>query len=208
MVGGGLNGNVRALALDQANQQLYVGGGFSVVDGSSNPGAIMTNIAKYDINANTWSRLGNTYSNRDASSQTYGQNYGTNNYLLTLALDTTNKKLYAGGNFTIIGDIVSQGFGLYDTSNNMWISLSHPQNLVAPISAIVYTFALDTNNNVYIGGSNTTANVNVASGVMAWDTTKDTNLVDSSGIIVHKFTIFKQNNKILKHNNTYYTGII
>jgi hypothetical protein len=86
---GGTSGVVYSLAFD-STKNVYAGGSFGNAGGV---GAPVNNIAKWDVSASRWSAL------------TYNGNSGTNGQVNSLAFDSTNNVLYAGGNFTSAGGV-------------------------------------------------------------------------------------------------------
>ncbi len=121
---GGLNGNVRELAIDPASQLIYAGGSFN----ASIAGSACNGVAVYmnDISGWNWVPLGN------------GVN-GTINALLI-----HNNKLYAGGEFTMAGTVPAKNVAVYDLATMQWQSMGS-------LDSTVNSFAV-YNNEIYAGG--------------------------------------------------------
>jgi trimeric autotransporter adhesin len=165
-VGGGLNGQVNALAIGPNDGYLYVGGSFQ--NAGNNPNA--DRIAVWDGAA--WQALGTGFNNVvsslvfDGSGNLYAGGTFTNpglsrvalwdgstwNALGTgianggvnaLAIDGSNH-LYAGGSFTdAVGDM--DYIGMWDGST--WSAVG------TGLSSTVYALAASGGNNIYVGGS-------------------------------------------------------
>jgi len=146
----GTNNAVLAIALDNSNSQLYVGGQFSTVQDSSNTTAISAKyVARWDISNKTWRQLGNT---------TYN---GTNSFVYALVLDSSNSQVYVGGGFTTVQDVSNtvalsaKCVARWDISNKTWRQFGN--TTYNGTNTTVYALALDSSNNqLYVGGAFTT----------------------------------------------------
>ena len=112
------DGSCNALALDSSNQRLYVGGSFTIVNDTSNVSLSANRIAYWNLNTSTWSGLGTTVS---ANNGTIGQVY-------SLALDTSNNRLYVGGNFTATNDAttasqIANYIAYWNVATSRWIQM-------------------------------------------------------------------------------------
>jgi len=133
-----------AVAIDSTNN-VYVGGYFSIAGGIS-----ANSIAKWNPNTSTWSALTS----------------GVNNFINSIAIDSTNN-VYAGGQFTTAGGISANSIAKWNPNTNTWSALGSG---VSPSSGIyIISVAIDSNNNVYIGGSFTTAGGVSANYVAKWN---------------------------------------
>jgi hypothetical protein len=101
--------------MDIENQILYIGGLFSQAGGvesdskvTSCDGITANNIVSYNLLTNEWESLGE----------------GLNSECCVLCYNPVNKKLYAGGTFTKIGDKDIPYVGVYNTVNKEWSALS------------------------------------------------------------------------------------
>lgn len=97
---GGLNGAVKAIVADTVSQIVYVGGQFT----ASTSGATCSNIAAWisGFAGYDWIPVGN----------------GLNGTVHTLLVK--NNKLYAGGDFTMAGNVAARHVAVYDISNGQW----------------------------------------------------------------------------------------
>jgi trimeric autotransporter adhesin len=127
------------------DNNIYVGGKFNNAGGIN-----VNNIAKYDIDTNTWSSLGN----------------GVNNEVYTLT--SFNNNLYVGGTFTIIGNNINANYiAKYDINTNTWSSLGNGVNDFVQTLIVV-------SNNLYIGGFFTIANNTInANKIVKYDILND-----------------------------------
>ena len=139
-----VGGNVLAYAFDYSNNCVYMGGSFTKVNGSISA----NNIAMWDISYQTWRQLGNS-----------AYNGTTGGGVSALALDSSNKLLYAGGTLTGVIDTVNT-VGLtanrivaWDISNQVWRQLGNT-TYNGFINGSVSALALDSSNMLlYAGGS-------------------------------------------------------
>ena len=128
----GLNDYVESIAVDSSNN-VYVGGYFT-----SAGGVPVNNIAKWNPNTNTWSALTS----------------GINNQTFSIAIDSVDN-VYVGGQFTTAGGVSAKNIAKWNPNTSTWSALGSGTNTGAGIG--VYSVAIDSVNNVYIGGSFTTA---------------------------------------------------
>lgn len=105
-VGEGIPQVATAIAVDEENEIVYVGGVFSKV-GKGDCEVKANNVAAYHVKENKWYALGEGL-NRDCSS---------------ILFDKVNKKLYAGGSFTQSGSKILKYVAMYDIEINEWQSL-------------------------------------------------------------------------------------
>jgi len=147
--------SVNALALDETNQRVYVGGSFSRVRDSSNASIIANRIAYFSLNTSSWNALG---SNTDPSKN------GLDGSCNALAFDQTNKRLYVGGNFRKVHDTskIDQSanyVAFWDVSNSLWGQMGGSTTTTNGFDGSVNAIALDSNKNVFVGGTFTKASV-------------------------------------------------
>jgi hypothetical protein len=102
-VGEGIPQVATAIAVDEENEIVYVGGVFSKV-GKGECEVRANNVAAYDVKQNKWYALGDGL-NRDCSAILY---------------DNKNKKLYVGGSFTQSGTKTLKYVAVYDIQNEEW----------------------------------------------------------------------------------------
>ncbi|MEM9243376.1 MAG: hypothetical protein AAGA27_04880 [Pseudomonadota bacterium] len=113
-LGNGVKGIVRAIAFDEDNGDIYVGGGFNI---DNVPGA--TGIARWDSALERWEALGNGI---DLGSGASNGGEGPA-YVCALAIDSVNKSLYLGGNFgSPSGDNVNH-MANWNIENASWSSM-------------------------------------------------------------------------------------
>ncbi|MCL4489188.1 MAG: hypothetical protein M1570_13810 [Chloroflexi bacterium] len=142
-LGNGLNSGVYALAVDSSNN-IYAGGVFDHLCGDATCGSLaapMNRVAKWNpAGSGAWSPLG----------------YGVNQrFVLALAVDTRNN-LYVAGDFQFLcGDAACTSNGAQvnniakwnPTGAGSWSSLGNGSGNV------VEALAIDSNNQVFVGGS-------------------------------------------------------
>ena len=105
-VGEGIPQVATAIAVDEEDEIVYVGGVFSKV-GKGECEVKANNVAAYNVKENKWYALGEGL-NRDCSS---------------ILFDNKNKKLYAGGSFTQSGSKILKYVAMYDIENKDWYPL-------------------------------------------------------------------------------------
>lgn len=137
--GTGLNGSVSALVYDSINQKLYVGGTFTHYNNNTN--------IKYIARLNSDGSL-------DSSFATTGT--GFNNSIHTLLLDSTNNKLYLGGEFTSYNGTTRKYVARLNDDGSLDTGFAQTGT---GLNNAVYTLALDSiNNKLYLGGRFTSYN--------------------------------------------------
>jgi hypothetical protein len=149
----GTNAQCRGIAYDSSNQNIFVGGDFTIVYDSSNSALTTTNyVGIFSFITKTWSRLGVQTSN------------GLNAYSNSLAYDTSNQVLYVGGNFTTVSDISNVNLtcnyvAKWNLITNRWTPLGTTSS--NGLSALCRTLLYDASNqDVYVGGDFTTVKDN------------------------------------------------
>jgi hypothetical protein len=152
-VGGGLNQEVRALALAGArtvnpfDDTLYAGGFFTDAGGNASGDY----IAAWSSATNTWGPLG----------------AGLNSHALAIAVDDTRGLVYAGGNFTQQQGAAANTLnrvGVWDTGISAWVPLQFGAGATLNgVNGPVEAIALD-DSIVYVGG-----NISGFSARWAWD---------------------------------------
>jgi hypothetical protein len=136
--------DIYSIAIDSLNN-VYVGGYFT-----SAGGVPVNNIAKWNPNTSTWSAL------------TSGINYLT----LSIAIDSADN-VYVGGQFTTAGGVSAKNIAKWNPNTSTWSALGTGTNTGANIN--VKTVAIDSVNNVYIGGSFTSAGGVPANYIAKWN---------------------------------------
>jgi hypothetical protein len=120
----GVNGTVYALQLDSVGN-LYAGGAFTGAGGT-----VATNIAYYDVGANTWSQLND------------GSGEGVNGTVYALVWESG---LYVGGTFTQVSTTTAGNVAKW--SSGSWDTLSG--GVDGGVKALAYS---SDSSNLYIGG--------------------------------------------------------
>ena len=157
-----------AMAVNQSNGDLYVGGEFTSAGGTT-----VNKIAKW--NGTAWSALG---------SGTVGLNH--NCYSLYI----TGSKVYAGGIFTAAGGITANCIACYNTSNNTWSAVGtgtefQGKDVVGYNQAGIKALN-GVGNTVYAGFAYTgiqeikNININYADQIYKWDGSNWLSLASSS----------------------------
>jgi hypothetical protein len=146
----GINdGSCNALALDSSNQRVYVGGSFTTVKDSSNTSLSANRIAYWNLNTSAWYGLGTTSSTGN----------GLDSSVNALAFDTSNNRLYVGGNFKKMSDSSKADqsanyVAFWDASNSLWGQLGGTDFSKNGVDASVNALAFDSINNIlYVGGN-------------------------------------------------------
>jgi len=122
-LGVGMNHVVNALVFSSTDK-LYAGGGFTTADNST-----ANYIAKWTT---AWSGWGN----------------GTDGSIYALAIDSSDN-VYMGGYFTKAGGVSTKNIAKWDPNKGTWNALGSSSGT----NGTVYAIAVDSSNNVYIGGN-------------------------------------------------------
>ncbi len=178
---------VSSIAIDSLGN-VYVGGQFDKAGGINTT----YNIAKWTPSTSTWSSLGSPN--------------GTNNQVLAIAIDSLDN-VYIGGLFTLVGGINAYHIAKWDGSSWSALVVSSGGN---GTTSTIRAIAIDSSNNVYVGGDFTSVGGNsssigptgiVANHVAKWDPSNSTwyPLIDSLGgngtnNIVYSMAIKNSNN--------------
>ncbi len=161
VVGSGFNGTVNAVALDPSTGDLYVGGAFTIYNGTNSARII---------------RL-----NNDGSVDTlFDVGAGFNNSIFSLAFDAAQKKLYIGGQFTTYKGIAASRIICLTESGDIDSNFSYGGGT----NNTVYTMLLDDiDNKLYVGGQFTSYQSIAASRIMRlnYDGSLDSNFYYGSG---------------------------
>jgi hypothetical protein len=140
---GGANGvdnTVRSLAL--VDNELYTGGDFT----AANVGGTIVNasyIGRFNTTSSSWSVLGP------------GSGNGLNGQINALAVSGTD--IYMGGDFTLAGNTSANRLAKFNTVTNTWSALSGASGGNG-VNGTVNALLLK-DNDLYVGGTFTTANV-------------------------------------------------
>lgn len=130
-IGNGINNLGVCLTMDIENQILYIGGIFSSVDTEPNV-QTANNIVSYNLYTNEWETLGD----------------GFNAECACLCFDPVQKKLYAGGAFTKIGEDDIAFVSYYDNVQKKWFRISDDV-----LNGPCRTMCIDIETNeLYLGG--------------------------------------------------------
>ena len=130
-IGNGINNLGVCLTMDIENQILYIGGIFSSVDITPNI-QNANNIVSYNLSTNEWETLGD----------------GFNGECACLCFDPIQKKLYAGGSFTKIGEDDISYVSYYDSVQKKWFPISDDV-----LNGPCRTMCIDIETNeLYLGG--------------------------------------------------------
>jgi len=135
--------DIYSIAIDSVDN-VYVGGQFTSAGGIS-----VNNIAKWNSNTNVWSALTS----------------GINFYVISIAIDSVDN-VYVGGQFTTAGGVSANNIAKWNPNTSTWSALGTGTNTGANIN--VKTVAIDSVNNVYIGGSFTSAGGVPANYIAKW----------------------------------------
>ena len=149
-LGNGLDGTCYSIAID-SKDNVYVGGTFTSLGGTG--GLTVNNIAKWSPSINSWSALTGT------------SGIGLNNTCLSIAIDS-NDNVYAGGVFTSAGGISNTvRIAKWSPSTSVWSALT--TGVVGP--TVCKSIAIDSNDNVYIGGQFGGAGGVTANNIAKWN---------------------------------------
>src|SRR3989339_1128827 len=140
-IGGGMDAPVYALIFD-ASGALVSAGSFNSAGGITDT----SHIARW--NGTRWEAIGK----------------GLNGVVNALARDSSGN-IYAGGSFTVAhnsgGDLAVAN--LVRWNGSIW------QDVGGGVNGEIYALAIDPSNNLYVGGSFTSAGGNIVSNVAEWD---------------------------------------
>jgi hypothetical protein len=165
---------------------LYVGGTFVTAGGVT-----VNRIAKWDVATSTWSAL------------IYNTIGGVNDYVYSLAFDSTRNVLYVGGIFTTAGGVTVNRIAKWDVATSTWSALIYNTNI--GVSANVNSSAFDSTNNVlYVGGVFTTAGGVTVNRIAKWDVATSTWSAVNLGITI---TIGGPPESLYFANNALYIGV-
>jgi hypothetical protein len=141
--GNGVSDTVFALAV--SGNSLFVGGSFTTANQGGTgvtPAISASQVAKFDITANTWTTL----KQGDGNGVTGSVN----------ALAVSGNSLFVGGSFTIVGNVAVNSVARFDTTTNTWSALAQGNgNGVASYNgdtSAVNALAV-IGNGVYVGGN-------------------------------------------------------
>ena len=135
-----INNTALCFCFDASTNLLYIGGDFT------SAGSLSANrIATWNIATNQWGLL--------LDSDT-GVN-GTNSFVNSIILDSVNKILYIGGNFTSAGGKSANRIVKYDLTTSEFLSIG--SGVDSEIISLLYT-----NNTLYFGGNMTTTGGDVS----------------------------------------------
>ena len=138
----GINGEVRALALDH-DDNLFAGGGFTWAGGVP-----VSMIAQWD--GASWSSLGGGLGG--------AENFG----VAALAVDQAGN-LFAGGDFTTAGGVMANHIARWDHVSATWSSMGSGMN------GTVWALAVGPDGSLYAGGNFTIAGGVAANYIARWD---------------------------------------
>ena len=128
---------VEAIAID-SNNNVYVGGYFTIAGGVS-----ANYIAMWNPTTSTWSTLND------------GDYNGVDYQVEAIAIDSNNN-VYIGGVFQNVGGITAKAIAMWNPNTSTWSNLGSSTELNASVNSI----AIDSNNNVYVGGNFTIPGIN------------------------------------------------
>jgi hypothetical protein len=138
-LGGGVNGYVNALAIDSVGN-IYVAGVFTIA------GTVpCNNIAMWD--GSNWSLLGTDTEN--GTNTVYSGS--TPESVTSLAIDS-NDNVYAAGYFTEAGGVSCNCIAMWNPNKKGWTTLVDSTTGTVCIIDVAYALAIDSNDNVYVGG--------------------------------------------------------
>jgi hypothetical protein len=140
--GGGFNGPVSAIAVDQKNNRIYAGGSFTLTGGQAN-------IALWNQSQSQWDPLG----------------AGLNGTVRSLVIDSMGV-LYAGGDFIMSGTTTLNRIARWD--GVAWTRIGSDATQIGA-NAWVGALAVDSKNNLYAGGEFSNVDGVNASKVAKWD---------------------------------------
>jgi len=159
--GGWMPAKIYAIAVDIANNLMYVGGDFI------NAGGIYaSNIARYNYSTQVW------YPLIDSNTKTNGMNASVR----ALLLDGTN--LYAGGEFTTAGGTTVNRIAKW--SSGVWSPLASGSPSTPGTSGTVYCITR-SDTDFYVGGSFSTAGGTTVNNVAKWNGTTWSPLTGTTG---------------------------
>jgi hypothetical protein len=156
----GATGNAFSIAVNGAD--VYFGGLFSSVSSTNQLDVPVRNIARWDTTGNNWSPLGSASQN------------GADSQVHALAFSGTD--LFMGGDFVVVNDsvqlnLVALRVARWNTTGSSWSALGSGNGVSNPdpTAVGVNALAVDSSNNVYVGGAFTKVGSVGANGVAKWD---------------------------------------
>lgn len=162
-LGTGINGNhttsSTVTALVAKNTTIFAGGSFGTAGGT-----VANSIAQWNTGTISWARVGTAP----------GPAQGINGSVFAVAVDS-NGAVYVGGNFTTAGGIAANSIAKWNGTT--WSALgtgildTNIYGVATSEDTFVDLLAIDNLDNVYAGGSFTTAGGVLANGIAKWDGT-------------------------------------
>jgi uncharacterized protein YfaQ (DUF2300 family) len=156
----GVSGGVFALAV--VGNEVFVGGSFTSAGGVS-----ANNVARFNTQTNTWSALGTGSQNGVSSVGVFAP---------VNALAVVGNEVYVGGFFTSAGGVSANNVARFNTQTNTWSALgTGSSNGVSSVGGFATVYALAVvGNEVYVGGSFTSAGGVSANNVARFNTQTNT----------------------------------
>lgn len=164
-VGGDPTPNVHAL-ITGSNGSIYTGGRFTTADGVA-----ASRIARWEPATSSWHAVG----------RGNGMNYG----IFALARGA-NGSLYAGGDFSTAGEIVTNGIARWDMTTSSWYSVGGGMGGEYPF---VEALAVSPSGSLYAGGGFTSAGGVAALRIARWDGTTWHSLVNQIDDAVYALAV-------------------
>lgn len=127
--GAGFNGGINALALDALRGRLYIGGGFTTVDGTT-----VNRVCYLDLTDNTFHALN------------AGGTVGVGGDVFALAV-AANGDVYIGGQFTTAGGATADGLVLYEYGTDTFAPFTN-----GTPGDTIYALAFNSEGQLYGGG--------------------------------------------------------
>ena len=159
----GTNTTVYSMILDNS-YNMYVGGRNNGTTYYSNTGNVTGTIAKWNTSAGSWTTMGNL---KPAASTCY-----------SMAYDTSNNVVYAGGNFTSFSnsgvDTSGNSIAKWNVGTSTWSVLGSTSYNGVGSGQTVFATNFDGSNNLYVGGSFTNTydvsntNTQIGNNVAIW----------------------------------------
>lgn len=177
-VGQGVSGGseiVYAMAYDNNNSQLYVGGSFGNTRDPNYKGTIVNNIARWSVADQEWRQMGTSEVGIEVSGE-----------VRSLAIDDDGN-VYVGGTFHTAGGIPAKNIAKWYRATNTWEALGDGLEGPGPPASVMALAIF--NGDIYAGGDIYLAGGTVVNNIAKWNTFSSTWENIENDIVIASFIV-------------------